>query len=50
MGNIQDYGADLHSKSPELYAKLESVFQETPEKDYEIKEHIAFCFNCINKT
>ncbi len=48
--NTQDYGADLHSKSEELTNRMRVVFEQTPEKDYEIKEHISYCFNCINKT
>ncbi|MBL4592964.1 MAG: sigma-70 family RNA polymerase sigma factor [Flavobacteriales bacterium] len=48
--NAQDYGANLHLKSPHHSDKFMSVFQSTPEKDYEIKEHINYCFNCINKT
>jgi RNA polymerase sigma-70 factor, ECF subfamily len=50
LENTQDHGADLHSKSPELVDKMSVVFNATPEKDYEIKEHINYCFNCINKT
>ncbi|MDO5968557.1 RNA polymerase sigma factor [Flavivirga aquimarina] len=50
LENSQDYGASLHSKSPELMDKMRVVFETTPEREYEIKEHIAYCFNCINKT
>jgi RNA polymerase sigma-70 factor (ECF subfamily) len=50
LENAQDYGADLHSKSPDLSDKMRTIFNSTPEKDYEIKEHINYCFNCINKT
>jgi RNA polymerase sigma-70 factor (ECF subfamily) len=46
----QDLGADSHSKSSELSAKMKAVFEQTPESNYEIKEHINYCFNCINKT
>lgn len=48
--NAQDYGANLHSKYPEHWKKMQNVFLSTPEQDYEIKEHINYCFNCINKT
>ncbi|MDO5978959.1 RNA polymerase sigma factor [Flavivirga spongiicola] len=48
--NAQDLGADSHSKSAELSAKMKIVFEQTPERNYEIKEHINYCFNCINKT
>jgi RNA polymerase sigma-70 factor (ECF subfamily) len=48
--NAQDYGANLHSKSHSHFEKFLTVFETTPEREYEIKEHINYCFNCINKT
>lgn len=48
--NAQDLGAEVHAKSEVLMNKMRSVFEQTPEKSYEIKEHINYCFNCINKT
>lgn len=48
--NTQDHGASLHAKSTEHWEKFQSIFKSTPEQDYEIKEHINYCFNCINKT
>lgn len=48
--NTQDYGANLHSKSHSHFENFKNVFQTTPERKYEIKEHINYCFNCINKT
>jgi len=48
--NAQDYGANLHSTSFQHFENLINVFQSTPEREYEIKEHINYCFNCINKT
>lgn len=48
--NAQDYGANLHVQSVEHWDKFHQVFNSTPEKSYEIKEHINYCFNCINKT
>ena len=50
LENAQDYGAMLHAYSPEHWAKFQQVFESTPDKAYEVKEHIAYCFNCINKT
>ncbi len=50
LENAQTYGARLHMASPTHWEKYLSVFQSTPEKEYEVKEHIAYCFNCINKT
>ena len=48
--NAQDYGANLHSKSPEHWDAFQQVFNSTPEQEYEVKEHLNYCFNCINKT
>lgn len=48
--NAQDYGASLHVQSPEHWDKFHQVFNATPDKTYEVKEHINYCFNCINKT
>ncbi len=48
--NSQDYGAMLHSHSPEHWVEFRAVFDATPTRQYEISEHIAYCLNCINKT
>ncbi len=48
--NAQDYGAMLHVHSQQHWKKFTEVFDSTPDRKYEIKEHIAYCFNCINKT
>lgn len=48
--DAQNYGANLHQHSPEHWTKFVEVFNSTPEQQYEVKEHIAYCFTCINKT
>lgn len=48
--NAQDYGAMLHVKSKEHWDTFQQVFNSTPEQEYEVKEHLTYCFNCINKT
>ena len=48
--NAQDYGAELHANDTALWDKMREVFADTPDKTYEIKEHIAYCCNCIFKT
>lgn len=48
--NAQDYGAMLHVKSKEHWDAFQQVFSSTPEQEYEVKEHLEYCFNCINKT
>ncbi|HMS66623.1 MAG TPA: RNA polymerase sigma factor [Saprospiraceae bacterium] len=50
LENAQDYGAALHMKSMEHWLSFNHVFETTPDKQYEVKEHIVYCFNCINKT
>ncbi|NMH89068.1 RNA polymerase sigma factor [Flavivirga algicola] len=48
--NAQDYGAMLHVKSKEHWDAFQNVFSATPDQLYEIKEHLNYCFNCMNKT
>ncbi len=48
--NAQDYGAMLHVKSKEHWEAFQNVFSATPDQLYEIKEHLNYCFNCMNKT
>jgi len=50
LENTQDYGANLHVQSPEHWERFHAEFNATPEQQYEVKEHINYCFNCINKT
>lgn len=46
----QDYGAMLHAKSQEHWDAFQQVFASTPEQEYSVKEHLVYCFNCMNKT
>lgn len=46
----QDYGAMLHAKSKEHWGSFKQVFDSTPEQEYTVKEHLVYCFNCMNKT
>lgn len=48
--NAQDYGAMIHVKSQEHWDLFQNVFSSTPEQEYEVKEHLVYCFNCLNKT
>lgn len=48
--NYQDYGAMLHVQSKEHWTQFNQVFESTPDQQYDLKEHLAYCFNCINKT
>lgn len=46
----QNIVAGMHAGSPELMADLRQVFADTPERRFEIKEHIDYCFTCTTKT
>jgi len=46
----QDYGAMLHVKSQEHWKAFQQIFNSTPEQEYSVKEHLVYCFNCMNKT
>lgn len=48
--NTQQIGAELHNRSEELMCKMKEVFYSQQSHEFEIKEHINYCFNCINKT
>ena len=48
--NFQDKGEALHLENSELLEQLVDVYQVDKEKEFEIKEHINYCFNCISKT
>lgn len=48
--NAQDFGAMLHIQSKEHWNAFQQVFNSTPDQKYEVKEHLVYCFNCINKT
>lgn len=48
--NAQDYGAILHVKSQKHWEAFQEVFESTPEQEYEVNEHLVYCFNCLNKT
>lgn len=50
LENAQDYGAALHMQSTEHWTAFKNVFESTPERQYDIKEHLVYCFNCMNKT
>jgi RNA polymerase sigma-70 factor, ECF subfamily len=48
--DYQDKGEALHLNSPELLDKLISTHRSVPDLDFDIKEHITYCFNCVTKT
>ncbi|MTI31389.1 RNA polymerase sigma factor [Xanthovirga aplysinae] len=48
--NTQQLGAALHLRSEELFCRMKEVFYRQPSHNFEIREHINYCFNCISKT
>lgn len=48
--DAQDIAAGLHMKSMEMAGQLKEVFFQQPDQEFEIREHISYCFNCITKT
>ena len=41
---------EYHSKSPERMEEIGKVFNSTPDAQFEMKEHLNYCFTCITKT
>lgn len=50
LESSQDYGARLHMHSTAHWDAFVKVFEAAPDKEYEVKEHINYCFNCVIKT
>jgi RNA polymerase sigma-70 factor, ECF subfamily len=48
--NFQDKGEQAHLESPQLMNALVSTFQTKPHTEFEIREHISYCFQCLTKT
>lgn len=48
--DTQDIAAGMHMDSPEMTQKVMEVFFRRPDQEFEIREHISYCFNCITKT
>jgi RNA polymerase sigma-70 factor, ECF subfamily len=48
--NVTDLSKEAALKSPELIGKMMDIRATSPQGDFEIREHIAFCFACIGKS
>jgi len=48
--NFQDKAEALHLESDEIMGLLKNVYYTSPDIQFEICEHISYCFNCIIKT
>jgi len=47
---FQDKGESLHLLSKEHMNRLKNVYMSVPDVQFELIEHINYCFNCITKT
>ncbi len=48
--DAQDQSRTLSNNSPEVVATYQAINTNSPQGNYEIREHIDFCFTCISKT
>ena len=48
--NVTDISKEEALKSPELIGKMIEINTTSLHGDFEIREHIAFCFSCIGKS
>ena len=46
-----DIARDLHERQPQLAAQTVAVFfTSSPDKNFQIREHLDYCFTCVTKT
>lgn len=46
-----DIARELHEQDPQLAGEAVSVFfSSSPDKNFQIKEHLDYCFTCVTKT
>jgi len=48
--NVTDISKDAALSNPEFFQESMHIRVTSPQGQFEIKEHIAFCFTCISKT
>ncbi|SMD34695.1 RNA polymerase sigma-70 factor, ECF subfamily [Reichenbachiella faecimaris] len=48
--DAQQINAKLHINSEEMFDQMRGVYESKPDKSFELKEHITYCFNCMAKT
>ncbi|MEO9852303.1 MAG: RNA polymerase sigma factor [Reichenbachiella sp.] len=48
--DAQQINARLHINSEEMFNDMRAVYDSKPDANFEIKEHITYCFNCMSKT
>ncbi|MEO9803720.1 MAG: RNA polymerase sigma factor [Reichenbachiella sp.] len=48
--DAQQTNARLHINSEKMFNDMRAVYDSKPDANFEIKEHITYCFNCMAKT
>ena len=48
--NVTDLSKEAALNSPDLIHKMMAIRTTSPHGDFEIRDHIAFCFTCIGKS
>lgn len=48
--NVTDICRESALKDPEFFQEAMHIRQTSPQGNFEIKEHIAFCFTCVSKS
>ena len=48
--NVTDICREEALKDPEFFQEAMHIRQTSPQGNFEIKEHIAFCFTCVSKS
>ncbi|HXS38148.1 MAG TPA: RNA polymerase sigma factor [Flavipsychrobacter sp.] len=50
VANVTDIARESAHSSPEFFNEAANIIENSPHAQFEIKEHIAFCFTCIAKS
>jgi RNA polymerase sigma-70 factor, ECF subfamily len=48
--NVTDIAREAAKNSPQFFSEALHINSTSPQGQFEIKEHIAFCFTCISKS
>ncbi|MDH5544418.1 MAG: RNA polymerase sigma factor [Gammaproteobacteria bacterium] len=48
--DFQDKGKDLHVQDSTMSEKLYGIWASTPDANFEVRQHLDYCFTCISKT
>lgn len=48
--NVTDICKEAVLKNPQFFQEAMQIRQTSPQGNFEIKEHIAFCFTCVSKS